>query len=131
MDKADKQLLIAALALVALAVAFGALGAHALERVLSDRALESFDTAVRYQLAMSLGAISLVLLKNQFQLPLRAPIQLVLIGTVLFSGSIYTLVALPVESSIRGIIGPVTPVGGVLIIVAWVLAAIRAALAKS
>lgn len=131
MDKADKQLLIAALALVALAVAFGALGAHALERVLSDRALESFDTAVRYQLAMSLGAISLVLLKNQFQLPLRAPIQLVLIGTVLFSGSIYTLVALPVESSIRGIIGPVTPVGGVLIIVGWVLAAIRAALAKS
>ncbi len=131
MDKADKQLLIAALALVALAVAFGALGAHALERVLSDRALESFDTAVRYQLAMSLGAISLVLLKNQFQLPLRAPIQLVLIGTVLFSGSIYTLVALPDESSIRGIIGPVTPVGGVLIIVAWVLAAIRVALAKS
>lgn len=131
MDKADKQLLIAALALVALAVAFGALGAHALERVLSDRALESFDTAVRYQLAMSMGAISLVLLKNQFQLSLRAPIQLVLIGTVLFSGSIYTLVALPVESSIRGIIGPVTPVGGVLIIVGWVLAAIRAALAKS
>lgn len=127
MEKADRNLLVIALSLIALAVVLGAMGAHALESVLSERALKSFDTAVKYQLMMSLGAMLLILLKNQFQLPIRSAVQLVLIGTVLFSGSIYALTALPVESGLRAFFGPVTPIGGVFMIVGWMLATIRAA----
>ena len=127
MEKADRNLLVIALSLIALAVVLGAMGAHALESVLSERALKSFDTAVKYQLMMSLGATLLILLKHQFQLPIRAAAQLVLIGTVLFSGSIYALTALPLESGLRVFFGPVTPIGGVFMIVGWMLATIRAA----
>lgn len=127
MEKADRNLLVIALSLVALAVVLGAMGAHALESVMSERALKSFDTAVKYQLMMSLGATILILLKNQFQVPIRAAVQLVLVGTVFFSGSIYALTALPIESGLRAIVGPVTPIGGVLMVLGWMLATIRAA----
>lgn len=131
MEKADRSLLVVALALVALGVVLGALGAHALEKVLDERALKSFDTAVKYQLFMGMGAGLLILLKYQFQLPLRAAAQWVIIGTLLFSGSIYGLTALPDGMGIRKILGPVTPIGGVFMILGWMLAAIRAARAKS
>lgn len=120
-----------ALSFIAAAVVLGALGAHALQNVLSPSALDSFDTAVRYQLTMSLGAVLLILLQAQFRIALRAAIVLVLIGTVFFSGSIYGLTALQPGSGLRAVLGPVTPVGGVLMIVGWTWAVIRVASKKT
>jgi len=99
----------------ALAVCLGALGAHALYDVLKKAGhVDSFDTAVLYHLTHSIAA--LILAHAGFA---RAAWTM-LAGVLLFSGSIYLLCLLEGVS----FLGPVTPVGGVLMIAAWISAAV-------
>lgn len=119
----QKQIAAAAFSM-AIAIALGALGAHALREVLSPQNLSSFKTAVTYQVWHSLAIILLCLSANVF-LPLRkAKITswLFFAGILLFSGSIYLLSlrsVLGIGDWIR-FIGPVTPLGGLLFISGWV-----------
>ncbi len=94
-------------------VALGAFGAHALKSTLTPDMLANFETGVRYQMYHGLGLLGLALLPGQR----RAPAFL-LAGTLIFSGSLYVL-------SLTGTKwwGAVTPVGGVLQLVGWGLAA--------
>lgn len=107
----------------ALAVIFGAFGAHALKKTLSEEQLKSFETGVKYQIY---HAIVLVLLGSSFDLsnPIENKSALCfIVGVFLFSFSIYGLVL----SSARGkkikILGPITPLGGLLLVIGWVLMA--------
>jgi len=99
----------------ALAVAAGAFGAHALKSQLPPELLATWETAARYQmvhaLAMGLAA----------QAGSRWPPKLFLGGIVLFSGSLYAL-------ALNGPhwLGPVTPLGGALLIAGWVCLALSA-----
>ncbi|WP_189087594.1 DUF423 domain-containing protein [Deinococcus ruber] len=95
-------------------VALGAFGAHALKASLSTAMLEVFETGVRYQMYSGLALLALAALPSQR----RAPVWL-LTGAVVFSVSLYAL-------SLSGIkvLGAVTPIGGVLMLVGWVLAAL-------
>jgi uncharacterized membrane protein YgdD (TMEM256/DUF423 family) len=95
--------------LALLAVAFGAFGAHALKDIVTPERLQTFETGVRYQMyhALALLVMSVLPLKNY-----RAA-WFLLIGTIIFSGSLYLLVLLDVA-----IFGAITPIGGV---VGWVL----------
>jgi len=103
-------------------VILGALGAHALESVLSPDHLDSFHTAVRYQMY---HAILLVLL---FVLQLHKPTRwlslsgwFVFCGILLFSGSIYLLSTRELTGLTQiGFLGPITPIGGMLLITGWV-----------
>lgn len=109
---------IAAL-LAATGVLLGAMGAHALKAVLTPDQLLSFETAVRYQLyhALALLVIQGVHAHN----PLRNIAIInncMLAGTLCFSGSIYLLLATHIKA-----LGPITPIGGLLLIVAWILLA--------
>jgi uncharacterized membrane protein YgdD (TMEM256/DUF423 family) len=99
-------------ALALLAVAFGAFGAHALRDVVTPERLQTFETGVRYQMyhATALLVMSALPLKNY-----RAA-WLLLIGTIIFSGSLYLLVLTNIS-----ILGAVTPLGGVLQIIGWAL----------
>jgi len=103
----------AASALVA--VAAGAFGAHLLEVRASDGALRTFETAARYQMyhALALLFAGRLLIRRPSRL-LLASCWLFLLGTVLFSGSLYGLAL----SEQRGF-GAVTPVGGLLFLVGW------------
>jgi uncharacterized membrane protein YgdD (TMEM256/DUF423 family) len=93
-----------------LAVILGALAAHALaDRLEASGHTDSFDTAVLYHLTHSIGA--LVLAHAGF----RRPAWWMLAGVLLFSGSIYVLC---LTTGFRWL-GPVTPVGGLLMIGAW------------
>ncbi len=109
-----------------LGVIAGAFGAHYLrERLqLAPRQLESFETGVRYQLLHALALLVVGLLSlhaGRATSALNAVGGLFLIGTLLFSGSIY-LLALGVGP--RAVLGPTTPLGGSLLILGWfVLAA--------
>jgi uncharacterized membrane protein YgdD (TMEM256/DUF423 family) len=96
--------------LALLAVAFGAFGAHALKEIVTPERLQTFETGVRYQMyhALALLVMSVLPLKNY-----RAA-WFLLIGTVIFSGSLYVLVLSDV-----GIFGAITPIGGVLQIIGW------------
>lgn len=100
------------------AVAFGALGAHALEHRLSEIDIERFETAVRYQMwhALALCAVAWLATKWQKKPPLIVTIAgwSFVLGIVLFSGSLFAF-------SITGISGfaLVTPVGGTLLMTGW------------
>lgn len=100
-----------------LAVVFGAMGAHALKDVLSESQLSSFETGVRYQMY---HALLLLVLSNIKALQSKAILWLVVLGVFLFSFSIY-LLNLRFELSLEGlsILGPITPIGGILLITAW------------
>lgn len=104
-------------------VAAGALGAHALEGVLSADGLKSFETGVRYQVLHALFLLFLGLWERQQPSRLgRWLVGLTVVGIVLFSGSIYLLQA----TGYRGL--PLvlsTPLGGGCLLVAWGLLFLR------
>jgi uncharacterized membrane protein YgdD (TMEM256/DUF423 family) len=104
----------------ALAVAGGAFGAHALKGKLSESALASFETGVRYQMYHALALLVVAVLIGQYPQAtgLTAVGWCFIAGTLLFSGSLYGL-------SLAGIkaFGPITPLGGVAFIAGWALLA--------
>jgi uncharacterized membrane protein YgdD (TMEM256/DUF423 family) len=100
-------------------VVLGALGSHALKARLVPEALESFEVGVRYQMlhALLLLAIeALPIISERFK---RIISRLVLSGVLTFSGSIYLLSTRAVSGLDLSFLGPVTPVGGLLLIAAW------------
>lgn len=101
--------------LAGVAVAVGAFGAHGLRGHLDPAALQSFETAARYQMYHGLALLAVGLLAGRH--PSRAADwagRLFLTGTVLFSGSLYglTLAGAPW-------LGPITPLGGVAFLAGW------------
>jgi len=97
-------------------VAAGAYGAHALSQQLSPYLLNVFQTAVLYQLIHAAALLGVVALLGQSvtSKALLVSASLMVVGTVLFSGSLYLLTL----SSWR--VGLITPLGGFLLISAWV-----------
>lgn len=103
-----------------IAVAFGAFGAHALKEKLSEKYLAIWETAVQYQMYHAIGLIVIGILMstniigNVSQLSWAG--YLMLMGIVIFSGSLYVL-----SLSGIGILGAITPIGGVAFLAAWLL----------
>lgn len=100
------------------AVIFGAFGSHGLEGELTARnSLDSWRIGVRYAMWHALALLVWAGLREAFSRELGGkPVMVCMfIGTLLFSGSIFAL-SLGVNSSIMG---PITPIGGVLLIVGW------------
>lgn len=95
-----------------LGVGLGAFGAHTLEGTLSPDQLDTYQTAVRYQMFHALGLLTLGALPPGAQ---RAAPWLFW-GSVIFSGSLYALVFSGVS-----LLGAVAPVGGALQLVGWAL----------
>jgi uncharacterized membrane protein YgdD (TMEM256/DUF423 family) len=105
----------------ALAVVLGAFGAHALRARLEPRDLETFETAVRYQMyhAFALLAAAWLLSRN---LPWAGAAAWAFVtGIVIFCGSLYLLVATG-----QRWLGAVTPIGGVAFITGWCMLALAA-----
>ena len=103
--------------LLALATLLGAFGAHALKAQLPQDRLQVYETAVRYHFIHSLGLLAIgVLMRSMDAEKLRWCAVILLAGIILFSGSLYLL-----TFGAPRPIGVVTPVGGLLLIVGWVL----------
>jgi len=116
---ARKTLAIAG-ALIALATVLGAFGAHALKAQLSPDELAVYETAVRYHFIHALGLLAIgVLLRSVDGKLLRWSATLLLVGIILFSGSLY-LLALGAPR----LLGVVTPLGGLALIGGWGLFAV-------
>ena len=114
----------------ALTVALGAFGAHALKAVLSPAALTTYETAVRYQMYHVVALLITGILMNKAASPRQQKLLnraglFFIDGIVLFSGSLYFIVAKPFLG-IEGLpwVGVITPMGGLLWMVAWVLLAL-------
>lgn len=115
-----KLVLIVSCLYGAMGVILGAFGAHLFKKILSKEKLESFETGVRYQL---LHAVVLLLIGLMFDFGTQSQ-QLAawffIIGVALFSFSIYALSFSDKLGKNVKILGPVTPLGGLLIILGWV-----------
>lgn len=102
------------------AVAFGALGAHALKTTLSPERLISFETATRYQLMHAIVLLVISALIHQGKKSLLVYSGWVITGgVVLFSGSIYLLVMQDLVGVDFSFAGPLTPIGGVMLMLGW------------
>lgn len=101
-----------------LGVGAGAFASHALKTQLTDKALDIFETGVRYQMYHALALLVIALLLTQFETPPPALVTAgiaFIAGVIIFSGSLYAL-------SLTGIkiLGAVTPLGGVAFLVGWI-----------
>ena len=110
----------------AITVILGAIGAHTLRDALSEVQLNSFATGVRYQYYHIFAMLVTILLSKQFDVNVKVSLWLFAIGTLFFSGSIFLLSTIPVHG-MEGIraLGPVTPVGGLILVSAWLSLAIQ------
>lgn len=104
-----------------LAVVFGAFGAHALKKTLNEQQLKSFETGVKYQMYHAI-----LLLVLGFNLNLETALEhymiySFIIGIFLFSFSIYGLSISVAKGKKIGFLGPITPLGGLLLVIGWAL----------
>lgn len=117
----DKKILSTGATLGMIAIILGAFGAHALKKVLSIEQLSTFETGVRYQMYHALFLLFIGLMKNISLKAKKTIYFLVLFGILLFSGSIYLLATNDLTAFDFKVIGFITPIGGLLLIVAWVI----------
>ena len=103
------------------AVALGALGAHALKDILSDSQLHSFETGVRHQLFHAITLLILALNTEKFNHHLNKSLKLMTAGICFFSFSIYLLSIQDTIGVSLTFLGPITPIGGLLLICAWLI----------
>lgn len=115
----EKKILLTALIMGIVAIVLGAFGAHGLKKLLSTDQLTTFEVGVRYQIY---HALFLLFVVNNSFLTLKEKtvvFYLALVGVILFSGSIYLLSTSTITSIKTKIIGPLTPLGGLLLIASW------------
>lgn len=125
-----KSFLIYAIILIASGVTFGAIGAHSLENVeqLEPKNIDSWKTGVLYQLLMAGGIILMILLEKILKLSsIKTSLLILSIGVSLFSFTIYFLVLNHIWEIdiLKYIMIPLTPIGGVLMIISWILLLVK------
>jgi uncharacterized membrane protein YgdD (TMEM256/DUF423 family) len=118
----NKRIAIRGLILIVVAIAFGAFLAHTLKDKLDLSQLSSFETGVKYQFYGGLILLIFGLNWDKFNFSIRLQTNLFYIGVCLFSLSIYllTLFSSVIPSYV---LGPITPIGGSLMIIslAWII----------
>jgi uncharacterized membrane protein YgdD (TMEM256/DUF423 family) len=121
MSKDQKNLLVIGSVLILLGIVLGAFGAHGLKNILQDypEKLTSFETGVRYQMYMGFSFLILSFLSDKLNVKLISKFWL--IGTIFFSLSIYLLTITPILKLSLKFLGPITPIGGLLLIIGWFL----------
>ncbi len=105
--------------LLALAIVLGAFGSHTLQSRLTVDQWSVYQTAVSYHLIHGLGLILIGILGFQVSPGvIQLPATLILVGTLIFSGSLYLLVLTDFKW-----LGAITPFGGLAMVAGWLLLA--------
>lgn len=116
----ERKIIATAAFLGLTAIVLGAFGAHALKNYLTPEQLISFETGVKYQMYHALFllflGLSAVFLTDKTK---KLMYWLVVLGVTFFSGSIYLLTTKNVTGIDFKFLGPITPIGGTLLITAW------------
>lgn len=115
----DKKIISTGAIFGMLAIILGAFGAHALKKVLSIEELSTFETGVKYQMYHALFLVFIGTINELSQKAKKTIYYLVVFGVIFFSGSIYLLATNSLTSFDFKVIGFITPVGGLLLILAW------------
>lgn len=116
----EKKLYISGGIILLIAIVLGAMGAHALKKVLTPDQLQSFETGIRYQIYHGFFLIILPNISLLSQKSKALILKLVIIGILMFSGSIYLLNIQEMLKIKLSFLGPVTPIGGLILISTWI-----------
>ncbi|MCX2718224.1 DUF423 domain-containing protein [Lentiprolixibacter aurantiacus] len=127
----NKTIFLVGILFGVMAIILGAFGAHGLEAVLAGSQLDTFETGVKYQMYHALLLLIVSQLKGISAKYLKTAFYLTVFGVVFFSFSIYFLATNDLTGFDFRAIGFVTPIGGLLMISAWVLLGIGAVRFKS
>ena len=102
--------------MMALAIDFGAFGAHALKSILDEYFLKIYNTGIQYHFYNTLGlfAATFIYALKPDSKKIFISLWLIIIGMIIFSFSLYFLAILNMP-----ILGAITPIGGTLLIIAW------------
>lgn len=121
-----KGFLVSSAFIGALSVILGAFGAHGLKKIVSSETLVTYETAVRYQFyhVFALALTGLLFASGSTSL-MKAAGVLFIIGMILFSGSLY-LLTYKSAAQLQGLgwVGPITPIGGSLLVAGWICLAL-------
>ncbi len=117
----SRRILISGGLLGVIAIILGAFAAHGLKPLLSAESLQTFETGVKYQMYHALFLLLLGALPLASEKVKNICFYLTLTGVIFFSGSIYFLATNVMTSYDFRVFGPVTPIGGTLMIAAWVV----------
>ena len=109
-----------------LSVLFGAFGAHALKNKFSGELQKNFETGVRYQMYHAL----IIIISGVIFPFIKTSQQIMgwcfILGVILFSFSIYGLCLSSANNNKWKFLGPITPLGGLLLLIGWILFTINA-----
>lgn len=115
----DRKIILTAAILGFITIILGAFGAHALKAVLTIDQLSTFETGIKYQMYHVLFLLFVGTNQAITEKAKKTIFYLVVIGVILFSGSIYLLSTSTITHINISSIGFITPIGGLLLIVAW------------
>lgn len=115
----DRRIIIIAALFGIIAIILGAFGAHALKKLISPEAIVTFEVGVRYQMYHALFLLFLATNSKIQEKTKKGILILTIFGVIFFSGSIYFLATNDLTSFDFKSIGLITPIGGLLLIVAW------------
>ena len=116
--------------LFVLAITLGAFGAHGLKKYVDTEQLKTFEVGVRYQFYQAIAFLILGFNADKIKFNLKSISTTLLIGSIFFSGSIYLLSIAEILNISKKIIGPITPIGGLIMIIAWILFIVKLVKAK-
>lgn len=116
----ERRIVLLAAFLGITAIILGAFGAHALKKQLTPDQLISFEVGVRYQMYHALFLL-FVSLSGLVHAAKRRIAYFTGLGVLLFSGSIYLLTTYSITGLDIRPVGFITPIGGVLLIIAWAI----------
>lgn len=121
-----KKWIITGIVCILLGIILGAFGAHGLKKAIVDDPdflahIASYETGVRYQIYSGFSFLLIGLNIEKFQFSFKPIYTLWLLGTLFFSGSIYFLSMNYLFGGSLRFLGPVTPIGGLLLIMGWTL----------
>lgn len=116
----EQQIIITAASLGALSVILGAFGAHAFKKFMNEEQLKNYETGIKYQMFHSIVLLVLGFKSDDF-----GNINLIywcfLLGVLFFSFSIYGLTITSALNKKWRWLGPITPIGGLLMVSGWIL----------
>jgi uncharacterized membrane protein YgdD (TMEM256/DUF423 family) len=115
MSKGERLYYLISSTTIALAVAIGAFGAHALKKIVTVDKLAVFETGVRYQMYVGLGLFGLALFKSIHKdIKLSYSFWSIFTGMIIFSGLLYLYVITGIK-----VFAMFVPIGGLLMILGW------------
>lgn len=117
----EKKFYVIGALLLASGIILGAFGAHGLEGKILPENIDSYEVGVRFQMYHGLAFLILGTIVRRVDFSMKSVLGLLLVGTVLFSVSIYFLSIQSMLGMSLKFLGPITPLGGSLMIVGWVV----------